>query len=35
MWQMNVQIPMATAPGQTPIGLQLNSVGTNDPTVVG
>jgi uncharacterized protein (TIGR03437 family) len=35
MWQVNVQIPMATAPGQTPIALQLNSVGSNDPTVVG
>ena len=35
MWQINVQIPLSTAPGQTPIALQLNSVGSNDPAVVG
>ncbi len=35
MWQINVQIPMATAPGQNGLALQLNSVGSNDPAVVG
>jgi uncharacterized protein (TIGR03437 family) len=35
MWQVNVQIPMSTAPGQTALALQLNSVGSNDPQVVG
>ena len=35
MWQVNVQIPLATAPGQTAIAFQLNSVGSNDPAVVG
>jgi uncharacterized protein (TIGR03437 family) len=35
MWQVNVQIPMATAPGQTGIAVSLNSFGSQDPTVVG
>jgi uncharacterized protein (TIGR03437 family) len=35
MWQVNVKIPLSTAPGQTAIALQLNSVGSNDPLVVG
>jgi uncharacterized protein (TIGR03437 family) len=35
MWQVNVQVPLSTPPGQTPIALQLNSIGTNNPAVVG
>jgi len=35
MWQVNVQIPKSTAPGQANLALQLNSVGSNNPAVVG
>jgi uncharacterized protein (TIGR03437 family) len=35
MWQVNVRIPMATAAGQQPIGLMLNSIPDNQPAVTG
>jgi uncharacterized protein (TIGR03437 family) len=35
MWQVNVRIPMATAPGAAGLGLLLNSFADNSPTSTG
>ena len=35
MWQVNVRIPMATAPGAQPLVLSLNSVADNQFSVTG
>ena len=35
MWQVNVRIPQATAPGAQPLSLQLNSVADNVFSVSG
>jgi uncharacterized protein (TIGR03437 family) len=35
MWQINVRVPMATAPGAQPLGLLFNSFPDNTPAVSG
>jgi hypothetical protein len=35
MWQINVRIPMATAPGAAALGLLFNSFPDNTPAVTG
>ncbi len=35
MWQINVRIPMATAPGAAALGLLLNSFADNLPSSTG